>query len=300
MIRVKFWGTRGSITSPGRATWHYGGHTPCVELIGFQNDEPGAAIQPSNPHLILDGGSGLAALQTRLMKGACGRGQGELHFLVSHYHWDHLIGLPFFAPIFVKGNWIVFYGDSVKNLQPSIERLFASAYAPQMQDVGANLAYREVEPGGMDVAGFQVKAAENRHPAGATLSYRIQYGPHVVVYSTDHEAGVQAVDTKLVELARGADLWVLDAMFTWEERQQRNGWGHSSYLEAVKLALEAEVKTAVLFHHAPDHDDGILDQIGLEAAKVVDGTQTKVLMGRDGMVVDVDGRNGMDNNYTTM
>jgi ribonuclease BN (tRNA processing enzyme) len=292
MIRVKLWGTRGSITSPGRATWYYGGNTSCVELIGFQNDEPGAAIRPDNPRLILDAGSGLAALQTPLLKGACGRGQGELHFLVSHYHWDHLIGLPFFAPIFVKGNRIAFYGDSVKNLRPSIERLFASAYAPQMQYVGAELAYCRVEPEGMEVAGFQVKAGENRHPLAKALSYRIQYGPHVVVYSTDHEAGDQAVDAKLVELARGAHLWIIDAMFTREERPQREGWGHSSYLEAVDLALEAEVKTVVLFHHAPDHDDGILDQIGREAAKVAAGTHTKVLMSRDGMVVDVGNGNG--------
>ncbi len=287
MIRVNFWGTRGSITSPGQATWSYGGHTPCVELIGFQNDEPGAAIHPGNPQLILDGGSGLAALQTALMKGVCGRGQGELHFLISHYHWDHLIGLPFFAPMFVKGNRIVFYGDILRNLQTSIERLFASTYAPQMQSLAADLTYLRVESEGMEVAGFQVKATENRHPPAKALSYRIQSGPDVVVYSTDHEAGDQAVDAKLVELARGAHLWILDAMFTSEERQQREGWGHSSHLEAVKLALEAGVKTVVLFHHAPNHDDRMLDQMGLEAAKVADGTRTKVLMGRDGMVLDV-------------
>lgn len=287
MIRVKFWGTRGSITSPGQDTWHYGGHTSCVELIGFQDDEPGAAIRQDNPQLILDAGSGLAALQVPLMKGACGRGQGELHFLISHYHWDHLIGLPFFAPIFVKENRITFYGDSVENLRPSIERLFASAYAPQMQYVGADLVYRQVEPAGMEVGGFQIKAVENCHSSNEVLSYHIQYGPHVVVYSTDHQAGVQAMDAKLVELARGADLWIVDAMYTPAERRQREGWGHSSYVEAVKLALAAEVKAMVLFHHAPDHDDKILDQIGREATKMAEGTRTTVLMSRDGMVVDV-------------
>jgi ribonuclease BN (tRNA processing enzyme) len=115
--------------------------------------------------------------------------------------------------------------------------------------------------------------------------------------ATDHEVGDQAVDAKLVELARGAQLWILDANYTPEQRQQREGWGHSSYLEAMKLALEAGVKTAVLFHHAPNHDDGILDQMSLEAAKVADGTRTKVLMDRDGMVVDVGRRNSVDNNY---
>lgn len=295
MIRLTFWGTRGSTTSPGRATWHYGGNTPCVELIGFQNDEPGAALQPGNPQLILDGGSGLAGLQTLLMAGACGRGQGDLYFLVSHYHWDHLIGLPFFSPMFVQGNRIIFYGDSAKKVRASIERLFASTYAPHMQSLAADLVYRRVEPEGMDVAGFQVRAAENRHP-GRALSYRIQYGPHVVVYSTDHGTGDQAVDAKLVKLAQGAHLWILDAMFTTEQRRERAGWGHSSHLEAVKLALEAEVKTVVLFHHAPNHDDRMLDQMGLEAAAAAAGTRTKVLLSRDGLVIDLGRNHSIGNN----
>ena len=288
MIRTQFWGTRGSITTPGQATWHYGGHTPCVELIGFQHEEPGAAIHPDNPHLILDGGSGLAALQTRLMQGACGQGQGELHLLISHYHWDHLIGLPFFGPMFVKGNRIVFYGDSVKNLRASIERLFDSVYAPQMQTLAAELAYCQVEPGGMEVAGFQVQAAENQHP-GKALTYRIQYGSHVVVYSTDHEIGDRTLDERLVALALGASLWILDAQYTTEERPTHTGWGHSSPLEAVQLALEAGVETAVLFHHDPSHDDVLLDRMGFEAAEVAADSRTKVLMGRDGLVVEVGG-----------
>lgn len=289
MIRVLFWGTRGTITSPGRATWHYGGHTPCVELIGFQSNEPGAAMHPGNPHLILDGGSGLTTLQAPLMKGACGRGQGELHFLISHYHWDHVIGLSFFAPMFVPGNRINFYGDSIENLRTTIERLFTSNYSPLKgaQNLAADLAYHQVVPDEeMDMAGFRVQAAENQHP-GKSLTYRVQFGPHVVVYSTDHGAGDRAVDAKLVELARGAHLWILDAMYTSEQRRHREGWGHNSHLEAVRLALEAGVKTVVLFHHAPDHDDRMLDQMGLEAAKVAGGTRTKVLMGRDGMVMDV-------------
>jgi ribonuclease Z len=294
MIRVQFWGTRGSITSPGPATWHYGGNTSCVELVGFQSNEPGAAMHPDNPHLILDGGSGLTALQTPLMKGAYGRGQGELHVLISHYHWDHVIGLPFFAPMFVPGNRINFYGASIKNLRTTIERLFTSNYSPlkSAQNLAADLAYHQVIPDAeIDIAGFQVQAAENRHP-GQSFTYRVQFGPYVVVYSTDHEAGDRAVDSKLVSLARGANLWILDAQFTTLEWRHREGWGHSRPLEAVKLALEAGVEMAVLFHHDPDHDDEILDQMGLEADEVAAGSMTKVFMARDGMVVEVGGRFG--------
>jgi ribonuclease BN (tRNA processing enzyme) len=108
-----------------------------------------------------------------------------------------------------------------------------------------------------------------------------------VVYTTDHGVGDEAVDAKLVELARGADLWILDAQFTPEQRLDFQGWWHTSHLGAIKLALEAEVQTAILFHHDPANDDAILDRMGREAAEVAADSGLQVLMARDGMVVDV-------------
>ena len=288
MIRVQFWGTRGSIATPGQAMRYYGGNTPCVQLIGFESDEPGAVMHPDNPQLILDGGTGLTDLQTTLMPRAWGQGQGELHLLLSHYHWDHLIGLPFFRPIFVEGNRLIFYGASIKNLRDSIERLFTSVYSPLdgIQNVSAQLEYRQLEDEEMEVANFQIRTAQNRHPGGA-LSFRIEYGSEAIVYSTDHEAGDPAVDSNLVKFATGARLWVLDAQFDTKERQGHEGWGHSSHLEAIELALEAGVETAVLFHHNPDHDDITLDRMASEATEAAAGTQTKVIMARDGLVVNV-------------
>ena len=159
MMRVRMWGTRGSITAPGPATQYYGGNTPCVQVLGYENGAPGAAAQPGIPHLILDGGTGLLSLQGSLMVGPWGRGEGELHFLLSHYHWDHLMGIPFFAPMFVRGNRVIFYGASEKDVRFSIERLFTSAYSPleSTENVAADLAYRQVQPDGMEVAGFQVQ-----------------------------------------------------------------------------------------------------------------------------------------------
>jgi phosphoribosyl 1,2-cyclic phosphodiesterase len=288
MIRVTLWGTRGSIASPGRTNRRYGGNTPCVQVVGYQNDEPGGVMGGDNPHLILDGGTGLATLQTTLMSGPWGRGQGELDVLLSHYHWDHLIGIPFFRPMFVKGNRIVFYGSSIEDLRSSIERLFTSVYSPVKgaENVAADLEYRQVEADGMEVAGFRVRAAENRH-LGTALSFRIEYGAHVVCYTPDHESGDPEVDARLVALARGAHLWILEAQYTTEERRDRDNWGHNSHLQAVKMALEAGVEMVVLFHHDPAHDDSTLDRIGLEASEMAAGTQTRVLMARDGMVVDV-------------
>ena len=290
MIRVRFWGTRGAIASPGWATRRYGGNTSCVQVLGFHNDEPGAAMRSENSQLILDGGTGLAFLQTTLMSGPLGQGQGELHFLLSHYHWDHLIGIPFFQPMFVRGNRIVFHGSSIEEVRSSIERLFTSVYSPleSTQNVAADLEYRPVDLNGMQVAGFQVQAVETRHTA-LTLAFRIQYGRNVVVYTADHGIGDQEVDSRLVEFARGANLWILDAQFASDRMLEVNGWWHSSHLEAVQLALEAQVELAVLFHHDPAHDDATLDQMGLEAADMAAGIGTEVLLARDGLVIDVGG-----------
>jgi ribonuclease BN (tRNA processing enzyme) len=133
-----------------------------------------------------------------------------------------------------------------------------------------------------------MRAVETRHTA-PTLAFRIQYESHVVVYTTDHATGDQKVDARLVDLARGAQLWILNAMLTSEERREYVGWGQSSHVEAVRLALRAGVQMVVLFHHNPWHDDSILDRMGREAAEMAAGTGTQVLMARDGMVVDVGG-----------
>jgi phosphoribosyl 1,2-cyclic phosphodiesterase len=289
VIRVRFWGTRGGIVSPGPATQRYGGNTACVEVVGFESGLPGAGAHPGNPRLILDGGTGLASAQEALMAGPCGRGQGDLCFLLSHYHWDHLIGLAFgFKPILIRGNHIIFHGASVQALRSSIERLFTSVYSPLPHHLLAFLEYREVVRAGMEVAGFHVRAAENRHPGGA-LSYRVEYGGHAVVYSTDHECGDRDTDAALIDLARGADVWVLDAMYTEAERPGHRDWGHSSPREAVDLAHRAHVRSVVLFHHSAAHDDDMLDRIGEEATVTAADKGIEVLVARDKMVVDVGG-----------
>ena len=289
MIRVKFWGTRGSITTPGLENLYYGGETPCIELIGIPNSDPGAVTLPDNPYLILDGGSGLTSLQVPLMAGACGRGEGDLSFLISHYHWDHVIGLPFFRPIFVPGNRITFYGDSEENLRSTLERLFTSNYSPLKgtQNLAAKLTYRQVRlDENMGIAGFRGQAIRHHHP-GKALTYRIQYKKAVVVYSTDHSIGDAEIDAKLITLAQNAKLWILDAMYTPEECETCIDWGHSNHLMATRLALEAGVETIVLFHHAPGHNDEMLRQMEQEATELAAGSSTRVLMARDGLVLDV-------------
>ncbi len=288
MIQVRFWGTRGSITSPGLSNWEYGGNTACVQLTTYQNHQPGAASHPDNPQLILDGGSGLASLQKRLLKGTRGTKPGELHILLSHYHWDHIIGLPFFAPLFIKGNRIAFYSASVDNLQSSIERLFTSVYSPVkgVQNVIAELSYHQIDPYGMDIAGFRIQAIETHHP-GQTLTFCIQYGPDTVVYTPDHAVGDKVIDANLLSLANMADLWILNGHYTPKELEHHKTWGHSSYQQAINLALQAQVKTVALFHHNPDHDDTTLDQMHLDAIHLAAASNLEVLMAKDGMLLDI-------------
>jgi len=287
MLRVQLWGTRGSITTPGEATSRYGGNTSCVELTYSEHVEPGSAIERDSSHLILDAGSALDDQQAVQMKGPCAQGQGEVHFFLSHYHWDHLMGLPFYTPMFIAGNRIHFYGSSVDDLQSAINRLFTSCYSPSEDSLQAEFEYHAVEPEGMDVADFHVIATQVCHSSIA-FSFRVQCGPTSVVYTPDHEVGDAETDAALIDSARDADVWILNANFTEEEKKSRSGWGHSSHIEATQLALKAGVKTAVLTHHNPDHDDAMLDQMGEEAKELAAGSQTMVRMARDKMVIDID------------
>lgn len=290
MIRVSFWGTRGSIVSPGPSTRRYGGNTACVQLVGYREQVPGAAIHARNPLIVLDGGTGLADLQPVLLRGAWGKGKGELHVLLSHYHWDHLIGLPFFAPMFFKGNRVVFYGADDGDLQASIERLFTSVYSPikGTANLSADITYRRIEQGNTkkEIAGFDVTTAQTCHPT-KTLAFRVEDGDSSVVYATDHEAGDEEADRRVVELARGADLLIIDAQYTDEQHRENPGYGHSSHLEAVDLAIAAGAKRVALFHHNPVHDDDTLDRMCGEARERAAGSPVSVLMARDGMVIDL-------------
>lgn len=288
MIRIETWGTCGSITSPGRERKRHGGNTSCVRLVGYQDDSPGAYIKDESASVILDGGTGLLALQDVLMAGAAGRGKAHLHVVLSHYHWDHIIGLPLFAPLFVPGNQVSLYGSSESDLRGCVETLFTSAYSPLKgaHNLAAKTSYVSIEPSGTKVGEFNVQAAECNHP-GSARGYRLEYDGNVVVYCPDHEYGEQKMDDGLRELAANADILLQDSTYHMGDIPYRKGWGHSSHLSAVDLALQAEVKTLVLFHHGPDYSDDLLDQMLKEAIAHADGTGLDIVSARDGMVLTV-------------
>jgi phosphoribosyl 1,2-cyclic phosphodiesterase/CheY-like chemotaxis protein len=261
-ISVRFWGVRGSIPTPSRETIGYGGNTPCVEVRMSGLEEI----------FIMDGGTGLRELG-RSLRGDGGSTRGYLCF--SHYHWDHIQGLPFFEPAYHSGNRFTLVGPA----QPTADLLqilsgqMASVYFPVgLEQFGARLAYEEIDEGSVTLAGVQVDTLSSLHP-GRSLLYRLSQGEKRVVYATDNElpaewkaaTGAASYEVnRFLRFFEDADLLIHDAQFTPEELTRRRGWGHSAWTDVLDVAVTARVKHLVLFHHDPDHSDAFLD--GVRAA----------------------------------
>jgi phosphoribosyl 1,2-cyclic phosphodiesterase len=263
-LQVHFWGTRGSIPTPGRDTVRYGGNTPCIELR-----------TPDDWLIVLDAGTGIRALGRSLIERANGAAiRGDI--FLTHAHWDHIQGLPFFAPIFQPGNHFAIWGS--KALETSVGRVVRDQMSPVVflvafEDLGATIEFRELAEGRQSARGYEVWAMPVRHPGGA-LAYRFTASSRTddaarrgLVYISDNELNPTAVyesppswRADLVRFAQRARVLVHDTMFTTDEYARHRGWGHSTYEDAVDLALEAGVHTLVLFHHNPERTDNEVDQ----------------------------------------
>jgi phosphoribosyl 1,2-cyclic phosphodiesterase len=252
--KLTFWGVRGSTPTLERDTWRYGGNTPCLELSA-----------PDGTRFILDCGTGLRPLGNHWTARAGADGI-DAHILVTHYHWDHIQGIPFFHPFFEAQNKFHFYSFQSKylgigSLQKVFEAQLSSPYFPV--DVSMMTAPREFHEvtGGQswDVNGTKVTAGWLNHPQGC-LGYRIDTSGGSVVYATDNEPGNPECDRNIRQLAQGADVLIYDAQYSPEQlAYERKGWGHSSWLEGVKIARECRVRNLVLFHHDPDSSDRGVD-----------------------------------------
>jgi phosphoribosyl 1,2-cyclic phosphodiesterase len=259
--KLSFWGVRGSTPSVDPETRQYGGNTPCLELV-----------TPAGSRFILDCGTGLRMLGKRWTRAAGTAPTVEAHIFVTHYHWDHIQGLPFFGPLYSPKNRFHFYSFrsqylGADSLQRVLEAQMASPYFPvNLSAMSATRVFTEIAGGDRSVVGDTcVTARWLNHPQGC-LGFRFDTPAGTIVYATDNEPGAPEFDRALRELAAGADVLVNDAQFTPKQMAHRKGWGHSSWLEGVRLAKDAGVRNLVLFHHDPDSSDKAVDAI-LRAAR---------------------------------
>lgn len=260
---VKFWGVRGSIPTPGLGTARYGGNTPCVE------------VRINGTRFVCDGGTGIRSLGEQLLEEA-GQDAISLHLLLSHAHWDHIQGFPFFAPVYRPNTRLTVYGarEGDTRMYRLLSGQMQSDYFPvQFNDLGASIVPGHLGAGSRTVEGVEVAAHPVNHPGGC-MAFSFAHGGRKVVYATDHEldlvlenAEEAAADPRalrrppaaLVEFCRGADLLVCDGQYTDAEYPAHVGWGHSRATTATDLAVLAEVGRLALFHHDPMQTDEDVD-----------------------------------------
>ena len=288
-LRVQFWGTRGSIPSPGPKTVRYGGNTPCVEV----RTADGWLI-------ILDAGTGMRELGRSLLGRANGAPiKGDI--FLTHAHWDHIQGIPFFGPIFQRGNHFTIWGSH--SLETSIDRIVRDQMNPVVfpvtfEELDATIDFAAIDETKQQRQGFEVSAYPVRHPGGA-LGYRFtdtSDGGHSLVYISDNELGSGGKyetpvgwRSNLVNFVKGAKVLIHDTTYTADEYDHYRGWGHSTYDDALSLAIESEVEQLVLFHHKPERSDEELDQ-RVEACREivkVRGGQLDVVAAAEGMTLTV-------------
>ena len=271
-LQAKFWGVRGSIACPAPQYMIYGGNTSCVE------------VRAGGQLIILDAGTGIRSLGAALLKE--GVSQGVILF--SHTHWDHINGFPFFGPAYSGDHSFRILAGHLKNSGGIREALSGQMQQPvfpvPIDIMHARMQFEDFTAGdSFDLGdGIHVRTAPLNHPNGAT-GYRIEHGGHSLCYLTDTEHIPGKPDERILKLIEGADLVIYDCTYTDEEFPQRISWGHSTWQEAVRLCLKANVKKLAIFHHDPDHDDAQMAKIAKEAQEMWLGS----VVAREGMAISL-------------
>lgn len=247
-LKLRLLGVRGSIPTPDRQNLGYGGNTSCVEIR-----------TPDGGLFIIDAGSGIRTLGPEL---AHSLDKQHVHLFFSHFHWDHIQGLPFFGPLYDPARPITLY--SSKYSAPLRETLAGQMIAPyfpvKFDYVASGLKFVDLTSETHHFGELTITPFEMNHPQGAG-GYRIEHQGAVIVYATDREHGDARLDRVLRDYAQDADILIHDAQYTPEEYQKFKGWGHSTWVEALSVARDANVEQVILVHHDPSHDDGKVTEI---------------------------------------
>jgi phosphoribosyl 1,2-cyclic phosphodiesterase len=264
VVHLSFWGTRGSISTPGRTTEKYGGNTPCV------------SVRHGNTHLIFDAGTGIRNLGLELAAEHARVGEPmTLHLFLSHTHWDHIQGLPFFAPAYMKGVKLIIYGSPSKAgaLEHILRGQMKYDYFPvDMSELHAQLQIVEMEEHELTFGPFTIRWEEQIYHPGGCVRFKVTYDTRSLVYASDVELdqlfgkGELTPEKKrhrdqYMKFIKGADVLIGDGQYTAEEYLQRAGWGHTSIPVLCEVAHQAQVRQLAIFHHDPQHTDKTLDEL---------------------------------------
>jgi len=271
-IGLSFWGVRGSIACPSPTHVLYGGNTSCLE------------VRAGAERIILDAGTGLRELGNHFMRDDVRRAS----LLLTHTHWDHINGFPFFKPAYVSNRRFRIMAGHLDRL--GVRDILAGQMAEPtfpvpLEAMHGELDFEDFTAGdSFDlVPGVHVRTAKLNHPNRAT-GYRIEHAGKAVCYVTDTEHVIGQPDQSVLGLIEGADLVVYDSTYTDEEFPLHVGWGHSTWQEAVRLCRAANVKRLAIFHHDPDHDDAFMDRVGAEARAQWEGA----FVAREKMTLDIE------------
>jgi len=271
---VRFWGVRGTVACPSTSHIKYGGNTSCIEvMVGDRT-------------IIFDAGTGIRNLGNELMK----RDVREAHLLMSHTHWDHINGFPFFVPAYDPNRSLHIMAGHLGSDNGGIQdvltaQMISPMFPVPLETMQAKLRFEDFKAGDQfklypDV---NIRTAPLRHPNGAT-GYRIEHDGKSACYVTDTEHVPGEPDQNILELIEGSDLVIYDSTYTEDEFITKVGWGHSTWNEGLALCKAANVKRFAIFHHEPDHDDDFVDGIEAEAQ----ATWEHSFAAREGMIVSLD------------
>ena len=248
---LKFWGVRGTTPTPAGDRLRYGGNTICL-----------GADLGAGQYLVLDCGSGIRLLGQQIQQ--AGPDAPTVHILMSHYHFDHIEGLPLFQPLYNPNATLRIHGAAPEglSLRQTLEGFVCPPYFPvRISGAPSTIDYVELRGTSFSVADVQIDTLPLNHPDGC-LAFRLRRRDRTIVFATDHEHGDAEVDQALVEFARSADHLIYDATYVPTEYERlRKGWGHSTWFAAIGTARDAGVGNLILFHHHPDHSDDDLDKI---------------------------------------